>query len=89
MVTRLADGCGFLVWSDIVPGKMQTYLKRWRDDGPPDDRSVVDGKKKGQAWSDKRSTQQWLLGGVQKLLQMDGGQRTGRRIASTNIEEAQ
>jgi integrase len=33
MLKRVFDECRFMVWSDITPGKVETYLKRLRDEG--------------------------------------------------------
>jgi len=33
MLQRVFDECRFTVWSDITSGKVETYLKRLRDDG--------------------------------------------------------
>jgi len=33
MLTRVFDGCRFAVWSDITPGKVESYLKSLRENG--------------------------------------------------------
>ena len=33
MLTRIFEGCGFRVFSDIAPGKVERFLKSLRDDG--------------------------------------------------------
>jgi len=48
MVKLLSRACGFRTFSDIDASKIQTCLKRWRDAAPPDNRPIVNGKKKGR-----------------------------------------
>jgi integrase len=33
MLRRVFDGCRFVVWSDVAPGKVEAYLKGLRDEG--------------------------------------------------------